>query len=589
MAGFCFSAWLAIGIAATAWAADTCDKDTGGTCNVMACYNWRGPTNCVRIGMKYTCLCQDGYCASKGRCVAAPTPEQAPAPAPTPVPAADAAPELKDKAVVIVVDPSWDDVGSYYVNVPLLRQFRIVKVSTHTGKHRKFAPGHAPIYKEFVYSSESPDPVAANKELCPVLKELDVPIEAVMPTSDPTVHFTDLLADCLGLRGNPAHGPLADARRNKWVMGEAVRKAGLRTIHQAIVSSWEEIEAYVSKMDPPLSHTHPVVFKILQGSGGEGTSRINNVAEAKKFWDVEHGSVSKAKEVNTRLLIQEYLFGTEYAIDSVTRNGVHKVVDVWIEDFRPANGIFDQYFGFKLQDTADPKIARIIEYAHKVLTALGVENGATNTEVKWLDSEGQPCLVEVNARWAGMNWHDGLAVENACMGNNQITATFTSYLDEEGFNAMPVVPPMKLYGASIASINYKPGIVKAVPGLEAAKGYSSYHDSDVDCPASYPESSLIGKFLDKTIPDCIPVRIAFVSKDKSAVEADYNRAISLVYKQQFFDTEPQVSSQSLDTAGHHPVDYTIMAAFGFCSLVFVAVYRFRHQTDTDSDYYIAVE
>lgn len=490
-----------------------------------------------------------------------------------------------DGAVILVVDPAWDDVGSYYQRVPLLRQYKVIKVSTHTGQHFHFAPGHAPIYKSFSYSRGIPNPPLAALELCPQLKKLDVQVEAVMPTSDAAVHLTDLLADCVGVRGNPAHGPLAEARRNKLVMGNVVCKAGIRCLHQDVVSSWAEAHAYLLNMNPPLSHKNPVVFKILQGSGGEGTDQINSIAEAKTYFDQVHGSVNKYKEVNSLILIQEYLVGTEYAVDSVSRDGVHKVVDVMIEDFRPANGIFDQYFGFKIQNTSDPKIQKIIEYAHKVLDATGLQNGASNTEVKWLESEQQPCLVEVNARWAGMNWHDGFALEDACMGNNQIAAAFTAYLDEPGFRMMPTIPIMKHWGNAVATVNYEKGIVKAVPGLAAAKHYPSYYDSDMDCPSS----NLVGKFLDLTNPDCIPVLIAFVSDDKSVVDADYDRSISLVYSRKFFDIDTGALRQSLTSISNNIAGYAPLAALGFGLLAFFVMSRFSQERAHASDHYIAVE
>jgi len=279
------------------------------------------------------------------------------------------------------------------------------------------------------------------------------------------------------------------------------------------------------------------------------------------------------------------LIGTEYAVDSVTRDGVHKVVDVMIEDFRPANGIFDQYFGFKIQNTSDPKIKAVIEYAHKVLDATGLKNGASNTEVKWLDNEEVPCLVEVNARWAGMNWHDGFAIENACMGNNQVAAAFTAYLDEDGFKKLPTIPEMKLWGTVASTINYQKGMVKAIPGLEAAKKYPSYYDSDMDCPSS----NLVGKFLDKTNPDCIPVLVAFVSQSKSVVDADYDRVISVMEAREFFDIEPQ-ASESLSVAYSADSNFVayMAAALGASSLALFLQIKNSRETSVVTGDYIAV-
>merc|ERR1719231_118478 len=108
------------------------------------------------------------------------------------------------------------------------------------------------------------------------------------------------------------------------------------------------------------------------------------MAKAKEIFDSLAGSKEKFGGVNSLVLVQEYLQGREYAIDSVSRDGVHKVVAVWFEDFRPANGIFDQYFGFKLLDPADEFTKQIIDYAKKSLDAIGLYNGAANTEIKYL-------------------------------------------------------------------------------------------------------------------------------------------------------------------------------------------------------------
>merc|ERR1711937_597081 len=42
--------------------AQTCNKDTGGTCNVMGCYSWRGATKCEGPLFGKKCLCKSGQC-----------------------------------------------------------------------------------------------------------------------------------------------------------------------------------------------------------------------------------------------------------------------------------------------------------------------------------------------------------------------------------------------------------------------------------------------------------------------------------------------------------------------------------------------
>ena len=41
--------------------------------------------------------------------------------------------------------------------------------------------------------------------------------------------------------------------------------------------------------------------------------------------------------MNTEVLLQEYLSGDEYVVDTVSRNGVHKCVAIWKYDKRRFN------------------------------------------------------------------------------------------------------------------------------------------------------------------------------------------------------------------------------------------------------------
>jgi hypothetical protein len=501
--------------------------------------------------------------------------------------------EAVDEAVVLVVDPSWDDVDVYCEKIPLLKRFKVIKVMTRRGKSRSFSgAGPTDLYRSFTYDSDTANISSSVEEFCPKLKSLPVRIAAVMPTSDPSVELTDRLAACLGVRGNPAFGPLARARRNKWVMGEAAKKAGLRTMREKLVSSWDEASAYLQSLPVPVSHKHPVIFKILNGVAGQGVMKVNSFSEAHDIFKREHGSEAQLGGRDMQILIQEYLVGKEYAVDTVSRDGVHKVIAVWFEDFRPANGIFDQYYGFKLLDPKDDFTKVIIEYANKVLDATGLYNGAANTEVKFLEEENQVCLVEINARWAGIGWHDGIAVEKATVGQDQYTAAFDAYLDADAFDKMPAVLPLRQHGAVIFTVNTHAGILKGLPGVAAAKESSSYLDS-------YVEHRLvgIGKYIAKTTPDTCPVYVALAHKSEAVVDKDYHHLIHLEKENTFFDVKKGKHGEflvaTLDGEGHIADSWSL----GFiCLVLFVgaasafAVSRARasHRHACDDAVYLAI-
>jgi len=217
-------------------------------------------------------------------------------------------------------------------------------------------------------------------------------------------------------------------------------------------------------------------------------------------------------------------------------------------------------------DPEDEFTKVIIDYAKKVLVATGLHNGAANTEVKFLEEENQPCLVEINARWAGINWHDGLAVEKATVGLDQYTATFDAYLDAGAFERMPDVRPMIQHGAVVFGVNYRAGILRGIPGLSVAKNSQSYLDSDV-------VGVSVGKVIPKTTPNTIPCNIALAHKDKAVVDADYYHLIHLEKEGEFFDIAPSTGgasrSRPLLTALH--ADHSGLPARPLLSLASLAI------------------
>lgn len=102
---------------------------------------------------------------------------------------------------------------------------------------------------------------------------------------------------------------------------------------------------------------------------------------------------------NKATLIQEYLSGIEYVVDTVSRDGVHKVVAVWQYDKRVANASSFVYYGVILKAVDNDLMTSIVDYVLNVCTVLGISNGPGHAEVKL--SNGKPCLVEIGARCHG--------------------------------------------------------------------------------------------------------------------------------------------------------------------------------------------
>jgi hypothetical protein len=444
-------------------------------------------------------------------------------------------PLAKDEIVVFIVDPNWDCVASYVKHVPLFLEYKVVKIRIDDAPPVPCVD--TPVvhfYKDLTYNSSTADAVLAAEQFCPELKKMGFPVAAVIPTFDPATYLADKLSACLGVRGNPAEGPLAHARFDKWAMSESVRRAGLRSVKEALVTTWPEANAYLTSLDPPLSERHSVIFKVLQSSDSEGVTKVTGMKQAEEVFRKQMGTVQFGHSVN-KMIIQEFFGGKEFVVDSVSRDGVHKTVMVWYEDLRPGNGWFNLYYGFKALDPKEKRTQKMIEYAHKVLTATGVQNGASDMEMFWLEDEDQPCVTDLNARWTSLMWKSGLDLEKSLTGVDQITATANALLDKDTFDRMPVIPSLNKQGAILFVMLHHVGTIKDIPGMKLVEKLPSYRSSFYS--GLYQGMGI--SHLTNGDPD---IKIELAHEDKAVVDKDYNYIMNLEFSKMFYDIVPEHSS-----------------------------------------------
>ena len=219
-------------------------------------------------------------------------------------------------------------------------------------------------------------------------------VSEIVPGTETGVELADKLSEFLKLRTNGT--VMSEARRNKYIMGETVRSAGVRAVRQLKSSVWGEIEAWLSAWNPS---PYKVIVKPLDSAGSDDVTLCLSEDEVKQAFGNIMGKVNGLGLVNRAVLVQEYLEGQEYVIDTVSRDGEHKVVAIWAYDRRAANGAQFVCFGQRLLTMSDEHCAEIVAYQLKVLDALGIKHGPTHGEVKW--HQGEPVLIEVGARCHG--------------------------------------------------------------------------------------------------------------------------------------------------------------------------------------------
>jgi biotin carboxylase len=177
------------------------------------------------------------------------------------------------------------------------------------------------------------------------------------------------------------------------MMQEALSSSGVPHIRQILTENWAEAQALIAEVG------FPVIIKPCRGSASKNVSKSENLETAKQNFDSLLGYPGYANgTVSDAILVQEYISGTEYVVDTVSSDGEHKVVAIWRYDKREVGRAPFVYFCTELIGvTRDKTCNSLIEYAIKVLNALKVKYGPAHIELKLDESvaAASPVLIEV--------------------------------------------------------------------------------------------------------------------------------------------------------------------------------------------------
>ena len=150
---------------------------------------------------------------------------------------------------IIVVDPFSS--GALLANAAINRGYHCIRVnSENTSPVADLVQaGMSTQYDATVqFDSDEPDAAKALADVLAQVQALPWKVCAVLPGAETGVLLADQLAAAMSVRTNPIH--LSAARRNKWIMGETIRKAGVRAVKQTIAGSWGEAVEFLREWNP---------------------------------------------------------------------------------------------------------------------------------------------------------------------------------------------------------------------------------------------------------------------------------------------------------------------------------------------------
>ncbi len=273
-------------------------------------------------------------------------------------------------------------------------------------------------------------------------------IEQVLAGAESGVELADTLNHLLGTPGNDI--AFLDARRNKFAMTEIIRTAGLASPESKVIQAADQAVDWFRSRG-----SGPVVVKPLASAGTDSVSICNSAAEVRERCESILGSTNFFGVVNSSLVVQEYLVGHEYMVNTVALGGVHKVVDAWWAV--RLNGPY----GAPIVDFVEPvpldteEMRQVMDYTIDVVQALGILNGAGHTEVM-LTSTG-PVLIECAARVMGgfLPW-----VSHRYSGTSQIHLLADSLTSPEIFEHFSY-PTFSSHVRSVWLVNPAGGLGRA--------------------------------------------------------------------------------------------------------------------------------
>lgn len=283
------------------------------------------------------------------------------------------------------------------------------------------------------------------------------------------------LADALAARIVPETAnvaALAEARRHKWHMAEAVAAAGLPHLAQICTDDPGAVAAWIAREGLA---GRDLVIKPPMSASTDGVTRVPGGRGWRRAFAAQLGEVNQWGRINDRMLVQEYAAGTEYVVDTFSVGARHTVTDVC--RYRkvhngPYMAVYDSMEWLAPEDQVVP---RLVAYTRGVLDAVGLRYGAAHVEVMLTDRG--PRLIELNARPHGAGQPRFCRVAT---GDSQVERTVRHFA---GLGGIPDGYKLLKHTLVVFLIGRASGVVRDAESLDRIATLPSHHVSAIHVKA----------------------------------------------------------------------------------------------------------
>lgn len=293
----------------------------------------------------------------------------------------------------------------------------------------------------------------------------------------------------------------AAARWDKYEMQEALRKAGIPCVKQIKV-----INQLTPTQEQALSHwDFPVIIKPNNMYGAIGVEVCNTVNAIKDYLQ-RYMTTNIFGQAIDHFVIQEFLVGDEFLIDSFSLHGKHFINGVQRYQRTIIQNSPVCLYAESISSDSD-EAQQSMQYVKHVLTAVGLKNGFGHTEL--MLTEKGPYLIEINPRVSGAyGFHQKLF--QSCGFNTQIDYLIASCQSEN----MPESNNTR-YGRNVYLYNFKERAINEL-NMMLLQSLPSFKEAImIKAPATIVSTP-------RTLTDAVGFAL-LIHNDRRQVEVDFEQ------------------------------------------------------------------
>jgi biotin carboxylase len=365
---------------------------------------------------------------------------------------------MKDNSsAVVLVDPASS--GAHLKKAAKDLGYKVIGVFTQSKKSFEEL-----YHLKHEVAFEGCDSVIVSSEREEILEKLmygPFAIKAVIAGSEIGVELADQLTYAFDLWGNAIE--YSKARRHKGEMRQALKKSGLSCPDFFLCTSEEDVIAFAE------AHRFPLIIKTPKGVM---TSQVYECDDLKSLVKCFHKIYDKEDIFGVRAdcaIVEEYISGREYIIDTFSDGQTVHVTDIWVYDFINAKHFKNIYYNAISLPVDTPALKALCDYAIAVAKVLGVDRGAAHIELKDDPVKG-PTLIEIGARLAGMHLPEFMRKYS---NFNPYTATIEVFTQGKTSLCNPIV--LSRHCAVVLCPLLQGGKVKSFAGIKEIEQLSSYN------------------------------------------------------------------------------------------------------------------